>query len=29
MHYRDDLKREENHLEMKIEAIRVQRRQEE
>lgn len=23
MHYRDDLKREENHLEMKIEAIRV------
>ena len=28
MHYRDDLKREENHLEMKIEAIRVQRRQE-
>lgn len=28
MHYRDDLKREENHLEMKIEAIRVQRGQE-
>lgn len=28
MHYRDDLKREENHFEMKIEAIRVQKRQE-
>lgn len=28
MHYRDDLKREENHLEMKIETIRVQKRQE-
>lgn len=28
MHYRDDLKREENHLETKIEAIRVQKHQE-